>query len=350
MNSLVRVGNLEIGDNEKVFIVFELGVCHEQNVELAKHFIEVAAGAGANAVKVESFQADEILVDRNVEHEYGTLNGKKRENYYSLLKRLEFTYEQHASLKKKADEMGILFFPTVHNKQSVDFMLSIGVCAFKIASPDIINYPLLRYIAGTGLPIFMDTGGAFIAEIDRAVTLLEKEGAKDIVIMHNPSGYPAPPEKTDLRMVPMMKRLFDVPVGLSCHTPGFDMVIASVALGANVIEKPISRNVNLESPEHIFSFLDVEAEDFISKIRTVEIALGHKRRSSVDEKSLPRFIGRRGIYAVRDLKEGDVLSEDNIMLAKPWKGISVEFFDEIIGRRVKAPVKKHEFLTWGVVE
>jgi sialic acid synthase SpsE len=196
----------------------------------------------------------------------------------------------------------------------------------------------------------MDSGGAFMAEIDRAVTILANAGAKDLIIMHNPSGYPAPPEKTDLRMIPMMKSLFDIPVGLSCHTPGMDMVVAAVALGANVIEKPIARSRELESPEHIFAFLDTETEEFIAKIRTVETALGQARRTAVDEKSLPRFIGRRGLYAAADLDAGEVLGEKNLQMAKPWRGISIEFIDEVVGKKLKRPVKKHTPINWGDLE
>ncbi|MFA4906500.1 MAG: N-acetylneuraminate synthase family protein [Candidatus Margulisiibacteriota bacterium] len=350
MHKLVEVGGVQIGDGAKVFTVVELGVCHEQKVELAEHFIEVAARSGAQAVKVEAFQADELVVDRSIEHEYGTVTGRKKENYYSLLKRLELSYEEHARLKRKADQEGILFFSTVHNKPSVDFMYDLGVCAFKIASPDVINYPLLRYLAKTGRPIFMDTGGAFIGEIERAVTLLANAGAKDLIIMHNPAGYPAPPEKTDLRMIPMMKTLFNIPVGLSCHTPGFDMVVAAVALGANVVEKPIARSRYLESPEHIFSFLDTEAAEFVTKIRTVETSLGQVRRTTVEEKSLPRFIGRRGLYAAADLAAGEVLSEKNLLPAKPWQGISIEFIDEVVGKRLKKALKKHTPIHWGDLE
>jgi sialic acid synthase SpsE len=350
MNKTLRIGDKKIGDGEDVFIVFELGVCHEQNVELAEHFIEVAHKVGADAVKVESFQSDELLIDRTIEHEYGTVKGVKKENYYQLCQRLELSYDDYARLKRKADELGILFFSTVHNKRSADFMEKIGVCAFKTASPDIINYPLLRYLAGKGLPIFMDTGASFISEIDKAVVTLENAGARDLIIMHNPSGYPAPPEKTDLRMMPQIKNLFNIPVGLSCHTPGFDMVIASVALGADVIEKPISRNKDLESPEHIFSFLDTEAEEFVARIKTTEISLGNNRRTVVNEKSLPRFIGRRGVYAAKDLKKGDIIREENIVLAKPWKGISVEYIDDVLGKKVRNFLKKHKPINWGDIE
>ncbi len=350
MNKVIQIGDKKISDDGRVFVVAELGVCHEQDVTVAEHLIEVACESGIDAVKVESFQADELVVDKTIEHEYGTSTGTRRENYYELLKRLQLSYDDYARLKRKADELGMLFFSTVHNKHSVDFMRSIGVCAFKIASPDIINYPLLRYIARMELPIFIDTGGAFVGEVDKAVIILQNEGAKDIVIMHNPSGYPAPPEKTDLRMIPAMKSLFDTFVGLSCHTPGFDMVLASVALGANVIEKPISRSRTIESPEHVFSFLDTEADEFVSKIRTMEIALGSKRRTTVNEMSLPRFIGRRGIYAARDLEAGTILSEENLILAKPWKGVSVEFIDDIIGKRLKHGLEKHMPVNWGDIE
>jgi len=350
MNKVVRFREKNIGADEDVFIVVELGVCHEQKVELAEYFIEVAAKAGADAVKVESFQADELVIDKTLEHEYGTVKGAKKENYYELLKRLELSYGDYARLKKKADRAGIMFFSTVHNKYSVDFMESIDVCAYKIASPDVINSPLLRYVAPKGLPIFMDTGGAFIGEIERAVTVLESSGCNDLIIMHNPSGYPAPPDKTDLRMITAIKALLDVPVGLSCHTPGFDMVVASVALGADVVEKPISRNRNIESPEHIFSFLDKETDEFVSKIRTTEISLGKKRRIEVDEKSLPRFIGRRGIYAAKNLEPGEVVSEENIVFAKPWRGISVEFVDDVMGKLIKRKISKHQPLGWGDIE
>lgn len=350
MNPVVRVGDRRIGSGEKTFVVFELGVCHEQNVELAEHFIEVAKKTGADAVKVEAFQADELVIDRSITHEYGTVSGVKRENYYQLSKRLELTFDDYARLKNKADKEGILFFSTVHNKRCVDFMESLGVCAFKLASPDIINYPLIRYVSAKGLPVFADTGGAFMSEIEKAVTEYRSAGLENLILMHNPSGYPAPPEKTDLRMIPSMKKLLDIPVGLSCHTPGFDMTVAATAIGADVIEKPISRNRHLQSPEHIFSFLDTEALEFISRIRTTEISLGKKRRDVVMEKSLPRFIGRRGIYAAKDLTAGKIISEEDVVFAKPWRGISVEFVDEVIGRKVNREINKHQPIEWRSLE
>jgi len=349
INDTVRVGPKILGDGQPAFIVVELGVCHEQDVRVAEHFIEVAAQAGADAVKVESFQADELVMDKTITHTYGTAQGQVTENYYDLLKRLELSLDDHARLKHKADECGLLFFPTVATPRCVDFFQALDVCAYKLASPDIVNHPLQRYLAGTNKPIFLDTGGSFIYEIEQAVLNLHEAGARDLIIMHNPSGYPAPPEKTDLRMIRTLKSVFRLPVGLSCHTPGFDMVMASLALGANVIEKPITRNRAIQGPEHIFSLLDREADDFVRRIRAMELALGNPRRTRVNENSLPRFTGRRGIYAARDLAPGEVLTQDDVILAKPERGISVIHLDQILGRALKETVRRHQPITWEVI-
>lgn len=346
MNTSVKLGDAIIGDNNPCFIVVELGVCHEQNIEVAEHFIEVASEAGANAVKVESFQADELVLDKTITHCYGTTDGVVTENYYQLLKRLELGYDDYARLKKKSDECGILFFPTVATKKSISVFQDLDVCAFKLASPDIVHYPLQRFLAKMNKPIFLDTGGSFIHEVEKAILNLNDAGAKDIILMHNPSGYPAPPDKTDVRIIQTLKHLFQVPVGLSCHTPGLDVVMASLALGANVIEKPVSRDQAIKSPEHIFSFLDSEAMEIVQRIRNMETALGAKRRTSVNENSLSRFIGRRGIYSARDLDVGEILSEDNIVLAKPEHGISVVMIDQVLGRTIRRHVKKHQPITW----
>jgi N,N'-diacetyllegionaminate synthase len=346
MNKVVTIRDKQIGNGEDVFVVFELGVCHEQNVELAEQLIEAAAKAGADAVKTEAFQADEILADKTITTKYTTADGPVEENYYDLLKRLELSYDDLHRLKKKADEVGILFFSTVHNTKSVDFMDSINVCAFKLASPDIIHHPLLRHIATKNRPVFLDTGGAFIGEVEAAVDVLRHAGANDVLVMHNPSGYPAPPEKTDLRMMSTLKNVLEIPVGLSCHTPGLDVVMGAVAVGADIIEKPISRDQNIASPEHIFSFLKEDAESVVQRIRNMKIAMGEQRRMIVDEQSLPRFIGRRGLYATRDINPGETIEQDDVFFGKPLKGIPVNFVDQALGRKASVKILKHQPITW----
>lgn len=345
MREIVTVGGREIGLGRPVFIVVELGVCHEQNVGLAKHFIRRAREAGADAVKVESFQADDFAFDRDLTHTYGVLGGERTENYYRMLKRLELSYDDYRELKRTADAEGILFFSTVHNPKNADIMQDMGVCAFKIASSDVTNLPLIRDLAGRGLPVFMDTGGAYLGEIERAVREFESRGFADLALMHNPLGYPAPLEKTDLRMIPALAGALGLPVGLSCHTPGFDMVVAAVALGACAVEKPVSRDRSLPSPEHVFSFLDSETETFVAKVRDTETALGEARRRAVPDTAYSRKT-RRGTYAARDLAAGEALDAEKVVFGRPLKGIPVELADAVLGRTLKRPKARLEPIGW----
>lgn len=349
LKKTVYVGGVPVGDGHPSYIVVELGVCHEQNVELAKSFIREAKAAGADAVKVESFQTDDFAFDKTLTHTYGTQGGPRTENYYEMLKRLELTYDDYAELKREADAQGIAFFSTVHNAANAAVMQDMDVCAFKIASSDVTNLPLIRDLAVRGLPVFMDTGGAYVGEVERAIREFESLGLEDLILMHNPLGYPAPLDKTDLRMIPSLKTLFDVPVGLSCHTPGFDMVVAATALGANAMEKPVSRNQALASPEHIFSFLVEDTAEYVAKVRDTETAMGGKRRVEISGGAYARKT-RRGMYAARPLRAGEVLDADNVVFGRPLKGIPVELADEALGMRVRRDFELREPINWKDLE
>lgn len=333
MNKIVKIGNKLVGEGQPTFIVVELGVCHEQNIELAKSFIQKAKDAGADAVKVEAFQADDFVLDKKMMHKYGTTNGIVEENYYNLLKRLELNFDQIKELKEKADEVGILFFSTVHDKEDTDMFEELGVCAYKIASVDMTHLPLIRHLAKKGKPVFMDTGAAYTGEIDAAIRAFENEGFEDLIIMHNPMGYPAPFNKTDLRMIPAIQDAFELPVGLSCHTPGFDMVVASTALGSNVIEKPVTRDNSISSPEHIFAYLDSETAIYVAKVRDTEICMGNKRRSQIPESAHGRA-KRRGIYIKNDLPKGHIIREEDLLFRVPNKAIASAEIDSIVGRKI----------------
>lgn len=345
MNKTVKIGDKLVGEGQPTFIVVELGVCHEQNLDLAKSFIEKAKIAGADAVKVEAFQTDDFVLDRTMIHKYGTVNGEIEENYYELLKRLELDFSQIKELKEKADEVGILFFSTVHDKEDTDFFEDLGVCAYKIASVDMTHLPLIRHLAKKGKPVFMDTGAAYTGEIDEAIRAFEAEGFEDLIIMHNPMGYPAPANKTDLRMIPALQDAFDIPVGLSCHTPGFDMVVASTAIGSNVIEKPVTRDNAIIGPEHIFAYLADETDEYVKKVRNTETCMGNKRRSHIPDAAHGRA-KRRGVYAKSDLKKGHVFNEDDLLFRVPNKGIASLSIDSIIGKKLNKDLTSKTPLQW----
>lgn len=349
MNKVVKVGNKLIGQDQPVFIVVELGVCHEQNIEVAKSFIKRAKEAGADAVKIEAFQADTLVIGKDIIHKYGTIKGEREENYYELLKRLELSWDEMKELKKYADELDILFFPTIHNKEDIEFFEKLDVCAYKISSLDMTHVPLIKELCKVNKPIFMDTGAAYLSEIDMSVRIFEEEGFENLILMHNPSGYPAPAEKTDLKMIPALQDIFNLPVGLSCHTPGFDMVVAGTAIDANVMEKPITRDNNILLPEHIFAFLDVETDLYVSKVRTTEICLGVKRRSNIADTAHARA-KRRGIYLKNSLKAGDIIEENDLKYMVPNKGIDSRYTFDVVGKKLKYDKNENEPLTFEDIE
>jgi len=349
LNKKVEVAHRSVGDGSPVFTVVELGVCHEQDVKVAQHFIDVAKKNCANAVKVEAFQADNFVMDRSLQHVYGTSSGEVTENYYELLKRLELNYEQIETIKSYADKVDMPFFSTVHNNQDVDFCLDIDVCAFKIASVDITHHSLLEYLSTKDKPVFLDTGGSYIDEINAALSIFKKNDFRNVILMHNPTGYPAPADKTDLKFMKSLKSLLEVPVGFSCHTPGFDMVMASVAMGANVVEKPITRNRHIRSPEHVFSIECSELGDFLSRVRKVEAALGRPLRENVDAGAHARA-KRRGIYAKSNLPKGHVLTERDFLFCVPNKGVSASKYKKILGKKLLKNYEKHEPFNFSFID
>ena len=313
---------------------------------MQKKMMKAAVEAGMDIIKCEMFFADRLVGDRNAIRKTMTNQGIYEKNYYDLLKELEFSKEELLDLKHYADKLEIPFFGTCFDFEEIDFAVENNFAAIKFSSGEINHLPLLKYGAKTGLPIFIDTGGSLLFEIEKAVLTIRNEGNENIIIMHNPSGYPAAPEKTNLRMIPSIKHLCDKPVGLSCHTPGKEAIIAAVAIGANVIEKPLSLDINYFGFEHIFSIPIEECREYVETIKFVEKALGENERLLDDFEESIRNSGRQSLLAATDIKKGDVLSETNTRFARPNIGISPEYYDIIIGRKVQKDIKSNEFITW----
>ena len=345
----VKIGNIEISDNKKVLIVAELGVTHNGSVAEAKQLMKAAVEAGMDIIKCEMFVADRLVGDRNMIYKTMTNQGPYEKNYYQLLKDLEFSKEELIELKRYADELNIPFFGTCFDFEEIDFAVENGFDAIKFSSGEITHYPLLQYGAKTGLPIFIDTGGSLLFEVEKAVMTVRNEGNENVIIMHNPSGYPAVPERTNLRMIQSIKNICNKPVGLSCHTPGRDAVIAAVAIGANAIEKPLTLDKNYYGDEHIFSLQIDEFKEYVEAIRFIEKAMGKNERFLDEFEEAIRKAGRQSLIAAIDLKEGDILSLENTRFARPNKGIIPEHIDIAIGRKIRQNIGKNEFITWGHV-
>lgn len=346
----ISLGKQHIGDENPCFIVFEAGPTHD-GLESAKSLVRLASEAGANAVKFQIFNPDRLVADRTQLFTYEVLIDRESEKtesvtepLYDILRRRSLAKEEWQELKRYSDSLGLAFFSTVGFEEDVDFLAGIGCHSLKIASADINHLPLLAYAARSGMSVQIDTGNATIGEVEAAVDLLLAEKCKDIIIHHCPSGYPARLESINLRIIPTLKAMFGVPVAYSDHTPGWDMDVAAIALGANMVEKTITHDRTTRSVEHVFSLEPKEMKRFVLMVRELETALGHSRkRLSQTEKEQRRMI-RRSAHLTRDVIAGERLSEDLIEFRRPGFGIRPDEYSKYIGLVFSRPLSKASIL------
>lgn len=331
----------EIGDGNPPFFVAELGICHQGNVEIAKQLTKAAKDAGADCIKTETFQRENIVFDPTLTTSYSIKGEHFTESLLEHMDTYQLSYEEHEEVKRYSHELGLPFMSTAHDFESVDFLLDIGADAIKISSADIIHYPLIQYASKTGLAIFIDVGGAYQYEIEKSFKIATDAGVKGIVYNHHPGGHPAPAQKYDLRIISRLKTILDVPIGTADHYDGYEMVHAAVAVGANVIEKPISLDRFIKKPEHIYSVSIEDLAEVISNMHAVYDALGIPERKQIKISQ-----NRVSLVAKKDLEEGSKINFNNIIFGRPTKGISVEYWDIVEGRELKLPKRGGEFITW----
>lgn len=340
----VKIGDREIGPGHPPYFVAELGTCHRGSVEQAKINALAAVRAGADCVKTELFHESEVR-DPSARKTYTTRTKSYSVPLIDHMRRYQFTLEQHREIKGYCDELGVPFMATAHTFERVDFLKDIGAAAVKIASPDIVHYPLIRYAAASGLALFLDTGGAYQMEVEMAVKHARDAGVKDLVVNHNPAGHPAPAEKHDLRILARFAELFQCPVGLSDHYDGYEMVYAAVVAGANVIEKPISQDRFLEECEHLWGVSLPDLPEVIAGMHKAFAALGNSQRV-MGPGLRPESPHRVALVAARDLAPGEEINLANVEFGKPRMGVGVEHWDLVEGRRLKRAVEQGAFIQW----
>jgi len=330
---IVNIGEKAIGDGSPCFITFELGPTHN-GVESAKRLIKFAAEAGADAVKVQIFDPDRLVADKNQLFSYGVLKDRQsgeiemiQEPLYDILKRRCLSESEWLDVKTFCDKLGMAFFSTVGFDEDVDFLEKLRCQSIKIASADVNHFPLLRRAARTGMCVQLDTGMATLGEIENAVNVIRSEGNDSIIIHQCPSGYPARLESVNLRIIGTLKKMFPYPVAFSDHTPGNEMDIAAVALGANMVEKTITENRMTRSVEHVMSIEPDEMKQFVRTIREVEIGLGCERRIMAEEELKDRDSVRRSIFLKKPAKFGQKLKECDIEFRRPGFGIRPDQYD-----------------------
>ncbi len=349
-----KIGEKSIGYNNPTYIVFEAGPTHT-GLESSKTLVDAAAEAGADAIKFQMMYVDRLMGDKEVIFSYEILTGKGKkaietieEPLYEILKRRELKKEEWKELKQYCDKKGLAFISTAMFIEEVDFLVDeLEVPSIKLASGDINHLPLIRYIAKKDVNIQIDTGSADLWEIEKTITLIESEGNRNIIIHLCPTGYPARLESINLRMLTTLKTMFeDYAIAFSDHTPGWEMDIAAVALGANVVEKTITFDRTTKSCEHMFSLEPKEAQNFVNSIRELEIALGNYRRTILKELKEGRLKARRSIFLKRDLNKGEIIRQQDIEFRRPGYGIGPDETEQVIGRSVRKKVLKETMLSW----
>jgi len=346
----VKIADKLVSKGEPCFIIAEAGVNHNGDVSLAKKLINVAKEAGADAVKFQTFKAEEVVTQGAEKAQYQKETTGTTESQFEMIKKLELTEKDFEELFACAREKGLIFLSTPFDKGSVDLLDRLGVPAFKVGSGEITNFPLLKHIARKKKPIILSTGMASLGEIEEASQVLRKEGAEEIILLHCVSCYPSKIEDMNLRAMETLRYAFGLPVGLSDHTLGITMPIAAIALGACVIEKHFTLDKNLPGPDHRASLEPDELKQMVGAIRDTEKAMGNgvKRPTVAEEEN--KKAARRSIVARVDIPEGSTITEEMLAVKRPGIGIESKYIERVVGATAKASFGENDIITWDKIE
>ena len=322
-----------------VYIIAEAGVNHNGSLDLACRLVDAAKAAGADCVKFQTFRS-ENLVSHSAQKAAYQQDTTGSGSQINMLKKLELSYHEFLALKAYCDKAGISFLSTPFDLESIDFLNSIDMPFWKIPSGEVTNLPYLLALARTGKPVVMSTGMCEMAEIRAAVHLLQENGTKEIRLLHCNTEYPTPYEDVNLRAMRTMREDFGLEVGYSDHTRGIEVPVAAVALGATIIEKHFTLDRNMEGPDHRASLEPDELAAMVSAIRHIEKALGSGDKTPSPSEMKNINVARKSIVAQKEIKAGEMFTEENITVKRPGTGISPMKWFEVLG--AKAPRDFHE--------
>lgn len=346
----IQIGNRIIGEGQEVFIVAELSANHCHNLDITLKTIKAMKNAGADAVKVQTLTPDTMTI--NCDNDYFKIksgtpwDGK---TLYELYSETPLPWEWHAKIQQYANKLGLIFFSTPYDKTAVDFLEKLDVPAYKISSFEISDIPLIEYVASKGKPVIISTGIAVLADIEAAVNTCRKQGNNKIVLLKCTSAYPAPIEEANLKTLPNMAEAFQTIIGLSDHTLGHSAVLASVVLGAKIVEKHFILDRTIGGPDAAFSMEPNEFQCMVKSIKEIEKALGSVTYE-LSASSAKNAIFVRSLFVVRDIKKGEHFSSENVKSIRPGFGMHPKFLSEIIGKIARREIKKGEPLSWNMIK
>jgi N,N'-diacetyllegionaminate synthase len=333
MSEHVDIGNRRVGVGEPVYIIAEIGSNHDRDLSQAMRLIDVAADAGADAAKFQLYAATDLYAPDSP--------------VFDLVKATELPVNWVPQLAKHASDRGMAFMASPFSTAAVDTLAAVDSPAYKVASSDVVNFPLLKHIAAQRKPVVLSSGMSNLADIETAIELIRSEGNDDIVLLHCTALYPTLPEQVNLRAMDTLRAAFGVPVGHSDHTLDTVIPIAAAARGANVIEKHLTPNRSNPGPDHSYALEPAEFARMVREIRTVEAALGSPVKRMLPEEAVQAR--RASVRAARDLRAGDQITADAVIAERRAGGLQAYFLCAIIGGRVKTAIKKGDPVAWANV-
>jgi len=346
---MINIDGFNINDG-KTFIIAEMSANHLQDFNRAKKIIDAAAYSGADAIKLQTYRPDTITIDCKGK-EFLATPGSPWEgmNLYELYEKAYTPWEWHEELIRYSKEKGLICFSAPFDLSAIDFLEKLEVPAYKIASYEIEDIPLIKKVASTGKPIILSTGIATIEDIDRAIDTCINEKNRNIILLKCLSAYPAPYNQMNLKTIPNMRETFEVEVGISDHTLGTEVAIASVALGATVVEKHLTLSREDGGADSMFSMEPQEFKKMVNEIRNVEKAMGKISYRLTEKQILSKERGR-SLYIVEDINKGECFTTKNIKSIRPGFGLKPRYYEEIIGKYATCDLKKGTALNWNMVE
>ena len=347
---MFRIAHQEIGLASAPFVIAEMSGNHNQSLERALEIVEAAARSGAHALKIQTYTPDTMTLDLD-EGEFVISDPKSLWNgrsLYDLYSEAHTPWEWHAPIFERARALGIIPFSTPFDDTAVDFLEGLDVPCYKIASFENTDLPLIRRVAATGKPMIISTGMASISELDETVQAARDAGCRDLVLLKCTSTYPATPENTNVRTIPHLRDLFGGEVGLSDHTMGIGAAVASVALGATVIEKHFTLSRADGGVDSTFSLEPAEMGALVVETRRAWEALGRITYGATGAEEKSRMF-RRSLYVTRDVKAGEVLNSESVRAIRPGLGLPPKYLDRVIGTRVTCDVKRGTPLSWALL-